>query len=98
MMCQFLVSQWQRAQQKMLSREASTQEHSNVLLRPSDIFYAKLVPALREKEITNVMARSEWPMDVKHQVFLELVAETPKYLSHFKLLKSQVTACTISLV
>ncbi|RLN40636.1 serine/threonine-protein kinase SMG1-like isoform X1 [Panicum miliaceum] len=46
--------------------------------RPSDMFYGKIIPALKEKGIKRVVSRRDWPLDVKRKVLLELMNETPK--------------------
>ncbi|XP_042417816.1 serine/threonine-protein kinase SMG1-like isoform X2 [Zingiber officinale] len=48
--------------------------------RPSDMFYGKIIPALKEKGIRRVISRRDWPLEVKRKVFLELTKETPKQL------------------
>ncbi|KAJ4815070.1 Serine/threonine-protein kinase SMG1 [Rhynchospora pubera] len=48
--------------------------------RPSDMFYGKIIPALKEKGIRKVISRRDWPHDVKRKVFLELMQETPRQL------------------
>lgn len=42
------------------------------------MFYSKLLPALKERGITNIMSRREWPVDVLKRVFLQLFKETPR--------------------
>uniref|UniRef100_A0A0D9VYR6 non-specific serine/threonine protein kinase n=1 Tax=Leersia perrieri TaxID=77586 RepID=A0A0D9VYR6_9ORYZ len=48
--------------------------------RPSDMFYGKIIPALKEKGIKRVISRRDWPLDVKRKVLLELMKETPKQI------------------
>ena len=48
--------------------------------RPSDIFYAKLAPALEAVNLDPNLPRRQWPHDVLRRVHAELVAETPKDL------------------
>ena len=50
------------------------------LPRPSESFFKKLTPALKERGITNLVSRSKWPRDVLSQVLQELHAETPSDL------------------
>ncbi|XP_058069212.1 uncharacterized protein LOC131218594 isoform X2 [Magnolia sinica] len=50
--------------------------------RPSDMFYGKIIPALKEKGIRRVISRRDWPHDVKRKVLLELMKETPKHILH----------------
>ncbi|XP_062590366.1 serine/threonine-protein kinase SMG1-like isoform X1 [Saccostrea cucullata] len=56
---------------------ASSTNQATTILRPSEIFYNKLTPALREKGITNLENRKEWPLNVLRSVLQELMAETP---------------------
>ncbi|XP_021731674.1 LOW QUALITY PROTEIN: serine/threonine-protein kinase SMG1-like [Chenopodium quinoa] len=53
--------------------------------RPSDMFYGKIIPALKEKGIKRVISRRDWPHEVKLKVFLDLMKETPKQLLHQEL-------------
>ncbi|KAL6522620.1 Serine/threonine-protein kinase smg1 [Orobanche minor] len=53
--------------------------------RPSDMFYGKIIPALKEKGIRRVISRRDWPHDVKRKVLLDLMSETPKQLLHREL-------------
>ncbi|KAI0503534.1 hypothetical protein KFK09_014468 [Dendrobium nobile] len=48
--------------------------------RPSDMFYGKIIPALKEKGIRRVISRRDWPHDVKRKVLLDLMQETPRLL------------------
>ncbi|GJN23385.1 hypothetical protein PR202_gb11029 [Eleusine coracana subsp. coracana] len=48
--------------------------------RPSDMFYGKIIPALKEKGIKRVVSRRDWPLDVKRKVLLDLMKETPKQI------------------
>ncbi|GLH00101.1 Serine/threonine-protein kinase ATR [Gryllus bimaculatus] len=50
------------------------------VLRPSELFYNKLGPLLKERGITNVENRKDWPLPVLRQVLTELMEETPKDL------------------
>ncbi|KAG7583959.1 FATC domain [Arabidopsis suecica] len=53
--------------------------------RPSDMFYGKIIPALKEKGIRRVISRRDWPHDVKRKVLLDLMSEVPKQLLHQEL-------------
>lgn len=53
--------------------------------RPSDMFYGKIIPALKEKGIKRVISRRDWPHDVKLKVLLDLMTETPRQLLHQEL-------------
>jgi PI-3-kinase-related kinase SMG-1 len=53
--------------------------------RPSDMFYGKIIPALKEKGIRRVISRRDWPHDVKRKVLLDLIKEVPRQLLHQEL-------------
>jgi len=53
--------------------------------RPSDMFYGKIIPALKEKGIKRVISRRDWPHEVKLKVLLDLMKETPRELLHQEL-------------
>ncbi|KAL4302693.1 hypothetical protein GQ457_10G022950 [Hibiscus cannabinus] len=53
--------------------------------RPSDMFYGKIIPALKEKGIRRVISRRDWPHEVKRKVLLDLMKEVPKLLLHQEL-------------
>lgn len=46
--------------------------------RPSDMFYGKIIPALKEKGIRKVISRRDWPHEVKRKVLIDLMMDTPK--------------------
>lgn len=48
-------------------------------MRPSELFYAKLTPLLKEAGI-HMDNRKDWPLSILKQVLQELMAETPKDL------------------
>lgn len=50
--------------------------------RPSDMFYGKIIPALKEKGIRRVISRRDWPHEVKRKVLVDLIKETPRQLLH----------------
>lgn len=62
-----LYKRWQQ-------REASS------VLRPSELFYGKLTPLLKEQGITNLDNRRDWPVSVLVSTLQALMAETPKDL------------------
>ena len=45
--------------------------------RPSEVYYAKLTPALKEQGISNHDNRKDWPLATQRQVLQELIHETP---------------------
>ena len=49
-------------------------------VRPTDLYYALLTPALKERGLTRVDVRSKWPCDVLHSVVAQLTADTPSDL------------------
>lgn len=49
------------------------------ILRPSDLFYNKLTPLLKEHGIA-VENRKEWPLNILRKVLTELMEETPRDL------------------
>ncbi|UYV62499.1 SMG1 [Cordylochernes scorpioides] len=48
--------------------------------RPSELYYNKLTPLLKEKGVTNMENRKEWPLSVQLQVLKELMEQTPRDL------------------
>ncbi|CAL4935827.1 unnamed protein product [Urochloa decumbens] len=76
---------WQKRSQ-LAQAEASSVSTGNIrnpvppVPRPSDMFYGKIIPALKEKGIKRVVSRRDWPLDVKRKVLLELMNETPKQI------------------
>jgi PI-3-kinase-related kinase SMG-1 len=68
--------------QAQLSSVNTSNAHNTVphVPRPSDMFYGKIIPALKEKGIKRVISRRDWPLDVKKKVLLELMKETPKQI------------------
>ncbi|KAL2328900.1 hypothetical protein Fmac_022327 [Flemingia macrophylla] len=53
--------------------------------RPSDMFYGKIIPALKEKGIKRVISRRDWPHEVKCKVLLDLMKEVPGNLLYQEL-------------
>ncbi|XP_073148880.1 uncharacterized protein [Henckelia pumila] len=78
---------WQnRAQLSQLSAMGTdTKSKAPPVARPSDMFYGKIIPALKEKGIRRVISRRDWPHEVKRKVLLELMKETPKHLLYQEL-------------
>lgn len=50
------------------------------LPRPTDVFYTKMMASLKEKGFRRMLARKDWPHEVKKRVLLELMKETPRHL------------------
>ncbi|KAJ7561858.1 hypothetical protein O6H91_03G044300 [Diphasiastrum complanatum] len=67
--------------------------------RPSDMFYGKIIPALKEKGLRKVLSRRDWPHEVKRKVLLELMKETPRQLLYRELwcASEGLTAFTLKL-
>ncbi|XP_067130817.1 serine/threonine-protein kinase SMG1 [Centruroides vittatus] len=80
-----LYKRWQQREvtAQALKNQTSSSGNNIVtpsILRPSEIYYNKLTPLLKEKGITNLEARKEWPLTILLQVLQELMNETPKDL------------------
>ncbi|KAL5218723.1 hypothetical protein ABZP36_019407 [Zizania latifolia] len=77
---------WQKRSQLAHAQLSSVNTDNNIhkpvppVPRPSDMFYGKIIPALKEKGIKRVISRKDWPLDVKRKVLLELMKETPKQI------------------
>lgn len=74
---------WQsRAQLALCSAPEAPKTNNAIphIPRPSDMFYGKIIPALKEKGIRRVISRKDWPQEVKRKVFLDLMKETPRQL------------------
>ncbi|KAJ8664855.1 hypothetical protein QAD02_006517 [Eretmocerus hayati] len=69
-----LYKRWQQRESAV-----SNKSGSSTVLRPSDLFYSKLTPLLKERGIATDN-RKEWPLAILKQVLAELMAETPKDL------------------
>ncbi|KOX79166.1 Serine/threonine-protein kinase SMG1 [Melipona quadrifasciata] len=69
-----LYKRWQQRESAMLNKTGSS-----AVLRPSELFYNKLTPLLKERGI-GLENRKEWPVQVLKQVLAELMVETPKDL------------------
>ncbi|XP_052059400.1 serine/threonine-protein kinase SMG1-like isoform X1 [Mytilus californianus] len=80
-----LYKRWQQRDALAQSMKNQTTGSTNStttpsILRPSEIFYNKLTPALRDKGITNLESRKEWPLSTLRSVLQELIEETPSDL------------------
>ncbi|GLT97003.1 hypothetical protein SLE2022_145910 [Rubroshorea leprosula] len=84
-----IFKSWQnRVQLAQLSSLGAGNAKGSVLPpipRPSDMFYGKIIPALKEKGIRRVISRRDWPHEVKCKVLLDLMKEVPKQLLHQEL-------------
>ncbi|XP_047338055.1 serine/threonine-protein kinase SMG1-like [Impatiens glandulifera] len=75
----------QLAQMQMLGSDCTKSSVPPPVPRPSDMFYGKIIPALKEKGIRKVISRRDWPHDVKRKVLLDLMKEAPRELLHQEL-------------
>jgi hypothetical protein len=48
--------------------------------RPTELFYRKVVPALKEQGLRRAISRKDWPVEVLRKVLVELMAETPRHV------------------
>ncbi len=67
------------AQNQNQDKEQAPKPEQSKNIRPIDMFYAKIIPALKAKGIKS-MSRHDWPLDIQKKVFLELEKETPRDL------------------
>lgn len=76
-----MFSLYKRWQLREVAITNMKQNSSNaVVLRPSELFYNKLNPLLKEHGVKNTDNRKEWPLVALKQVLKELMAETPSDL------------------
>ncbi|KAK3005189.1 hypothetical protein RJ639_016431 [Escallonia herrerae] len=75
----------QLAQQSALGAGSTKSSVPTPVPRPSDMFYGKIIPALKEKGIRRVISRRDWPHEVKRKVLLDLMKEAPKEILHQEL-------------
>lgn len=73
-----LYKRWQLREAAITNMKQST--NNAVVLRPSELFYNKLNPLLKEHGVKNTDNRKEWPLVALKQVLTELMAETPNDL------------------
>ncbi|XP_011150895.1 serine/threonine-protein kinase SMG1 [Harpegnathos saltator] len=69
-----LYKRWQQRECAMTNKTGNS-----AIMRPSELFYNKLTPLLKERGI-GLENRKEWPIQVLKQVLTELMNETPKDL------------------
>ncbi|XP_023013215.2 serine/threonine-protein kinase Smg1 [Leptinotarsa decemlineata] len=74
-----LYKRWQQREIVKPSSKTAAGVNASVL-RPSELFYNKLNPLLREHGVKNIDNRKEWPISVLKQVLTELMNETPSDL------------------
>lgn len=71
-----LYKRWQNREAAILSAKTNK---TVTVLRPSELFYSKLNPLLKEAGVSTEN-RKEWPVSILKQVTQELASETPKDL------------------
>ncbi|XP_011689275.1 PREDICTED: serine/threonine-protein kinase SMG1 [Wasmannia auropunctata] len=71
-----LYKRWQQRECAVISK---TSGGNSTIMRPSELFYNKLTPLLKECGI-GLENRKEWPIHVLKKVLEELMRETPKDL------------------
>lgn len=74
-----LYKRWQQREATKANGKNNTNPNANIL-RPSELFYNKLNPLLKEHGVKNIDNRKEWPLSVLKKVLTELMAETPSDL------------------
>nr|CAD7257208.1 unnamed protein product [Timema shepardi] len=82
-----LYKRWQQREATSLllkGQSSSSAQPSSTgagqVMRPSELFYSKLTPLLKEQGITDLDNRKEWPLPILKQVLTQLMEETPKDL------------------
>ncbi|XP_048575812.1 serine/threonine-protein kinase SMG1 [Nematostella vectensis] len=80
-----LYKRWQQreaATNALLKSAQGSNQPPPPPMKPSELFYSKMTPALKEKGIVDPKesGRKEWPIAVMRQVLEELIAETPSDL------------------
>lgn len=75
-----LYKKWQQRDSANSSlKQGSANNSVHATMRPSEMFYAKLTPLLKEAGI-HIENRKDWPLSILKKVLQELMAETPKDL------------------
>ncbi|XP_077868684.1 serine/threonine-protein kinase SMG1-like [Saccoglossus kowalevskii] len=79
-----LYKRWQQREAAAAAMKAQGSSNTAVqpapILRPSEVYYSKMTPALKEKGITDLSSRKEWPLSVMRQVLQDIMEETPSDL------------------
>ena len=63
-----------------MSHFRKSEEVAKITGKPSEVFFAKLLPLLRKHGVSKMEDRKSWPISIMKQVLQELVQETPKHL------------------
>ncbi|KAL4241086.1 Serine/threonine-protein kinase smg1 [Mactra antiquata] len=81
-----LYKRWQQREaliqllkQQAASGSGATAQQPSIP-RPSEVYYNKLNPLLRERGIKDAESRKDWPLSVQRKVLEELMSETPRDL------------------
>lgn len=74
-----LYKRWQQREAAKINVKSNTNPNTSVP-RPSELFYSKLNPLLKEHGVKNIDNRKEWPLSVLKKVLTELMEETPSDL------------------
>ncbi|GFO31315.1 serine/threonine-protein kinase smg1, partial [Plakobranchus ocellatus] len=83
-----LYKKWQQREALAHTLKSSNSSHSQqqqqqqqqaqpTIARPSEVFFNKLTPILKEKGLDNLDNRKDWPLSVLRKVLDELMDETP---------------------
>ncbi|XP_055371499.1 serine/threonine-protein kinase Smg1 [Condylostylus longicornis] len=69
----------QQTQSKQMQQQPQ-QQPTNIVMRPSELFYKKLTPLLAEQNLKPTDSRKTWPLSVLRKVLEDLTRETPRDL------------------
>lgn len=78
-----LFKRWQQREASAVALVKSAQganQSPPQPMKPSELYYSKITPALKEKGITDLNNRREWPLSVLRQALEDLMKETPSDL------------------
>lgn len=75
-----LYKRWQQREIAKPTTKNAVNTSSTNILRPSELFYNKLNPLLKEHGVKNMENRKEWPLSILRNILLELMSETPNDL------------------
>lgn len=73
-----IFSIYKRWQQREAANPRKDKQYT--VMRPSELYYNKITPLLKEHEMKPTDNRKDWPVSVQRKAFEELKAETPKDL------------------
>ena len=79
-----MLSLQQCAQYAQFTSTTGGTAASNTTIPPvprlSDMFYGKIIPALKEKGLCKVISGRDWTQEVKRKVLLDLMKKNPSQL------------------